>query len=213
MQTKTFCRLVAFLPLAVALLGCSPAADNPYAKIPDPPLVSARLHTVTVASPDASLSDALQKDGFAPAAFGSNYPASVRVEALLWKVPEEAVAGVTVLMAPPGKGPNVRVLAMPSTTPATPVDARVEKDFYRNVLGSDVPRWPGSSPLPSGARVQVRTFFVADVVEAKRRMRAAGIPVSFDPVDITTAFLGDHRTMAILAPDGAVIELVQNHAQ
>jgi hypothetical protein len=37
--------------------------------------------------------------------------------------------------------------------------------------------------------------------------------VSFDPVDITTAYLGDHRTMAILAPDGAVIELVQNHAQ
>ena len=61
--------------------------------------------------------------------------------------------------------------------------------------------------------MQVRTFFVADVAEAKRRMRAAGIPVSFDPVDITTAFLGDHRTMAILAPDGAVIELVQNHAQ
>jgi hypothetical protein len=30
--------------------------------------------------------------------------------------------------------------------------------------------------------------------------------VTFDPVAITTAYLGDHRTMGILAPDGAVIE-------
>ena len=66
MQTKILCRLIAFFPLAFTLLGCSPAADNPYSKIPDPPVVSASLHTVTVVSPDAALADALQKDGFAP---------------------------------------------------------------------------------------------------------------------------------------------------
>jgi len=213
MQTKILCRLIAFFPLAVTLLGCSPAADNPYSKIPDPPVVSASLHTVTVVSPDAALADVLQKDGFAPAAFPSNYPASVKVEALLWKVPEEAVAGASVFMAPAGKGPNVRLLVTSAPAPATPVDAEVEKAFYRNVLGSDVPRWPGSTALPPGARVHAWTYFISDVVAAKRRLRAAGIPVSFDPVDITTAFLGDHRTMGIVAPDGAVIELVQNSAQ
>jgi hypothetical protein len=44
-------------------------------------------------------------------------------------------------------------------------------------------------------------------------LRGAGIPVTFEPVAITTSYLGDHRTMAIQAPDNTVIELVQNAAQ
>jgi hypothetical protein len=37
--------------------------------------------------------------------------------------------------------------------------------------------------------------------------------VIYDPVDIATAYLGDHKTMAIRAPDGTIIELVQIAAQ
>ena len=119
-------------------------------------------------------------------------------------------------MAAGGTGPHVRVLLVPAAAPAappvTPVDPVVEQAFFRNVLGSDVPRLPGSAALPDGARVQVWTYFVNDVVAAKRRFREAGIPVTFDPVAITTAYLGDHRVMGIQAPDGTVIELVQNAA-
>jgi hypothetical protein len=211
MQTKNLCRVLASISCAIILLGCSPAADNPYSKLQDPPLVSASLHTVTVVSPDASLVEALQKQGFTPAPFLSNYPASVRVEALLWKVPEEAAASPVILMGPAGHGPDVRVLESPSIPAAQPVEPAVEEAFYRNVLGSDVPQWPFK--LPAGARIQVTTWFVADVVAAKRRLREARIPVTFDPVDITTAYLGDHRVMGIQAPDGTVIELVQNVAQ
>ena len=51
-------------------------------------------------------------------------------------------------------------------------------------------------------RVQVWTYLVPNVVEANKRLRESGIPVVFDPVAITTAYLGDHKAMAIRAPDG-----------
>lgn len=211
MQTKSLLSALAALQFTVILCGCSRPADNPYSKIQDPPLVQATLHTATIVSTDAALVEALQKAGFTLAPFPSNYPASVRVEALLWRVPEEAVASPAVLMGPAGRGPNVRVLVSPTMSATLPVEPAVEEAFYRNVLGSDVPRWPFK--LQEGARVQVWTYFVNDVLAAKRRFREAGIPVTFDPVAITTAYLGDHRVMGIQAPDGTVIELVQNVAQ
>jgi hypothetical protein len=51
------------------------------------------------------------------------------------------------------------------------------------------------------------------VVAAAKRLRANGIAVIYDPVEITTAYLGDHRTLAIRAPDGTVVQLVQSTAQ
>jgi hypothetical protein len=51
------------------------------------------------------------------------------------------------------------------------------------------------------------------VVEANKRLRANDIPVVFDPVSITTAYLGDHKAMAIRAPDGTIVELVETAAQ
>jgi len=102
---------------------------------------------------------------------------------------------------------------MPVVAPAVDVDPDVEAAFFRNVLGVEVPRLPGSVKLQEGTRVQVWTYFVNDVVAATRRFREAGIAVTFNPVAITTAYLGDHRLMGIQAPDGAVIELVQNVAQ
>jgi hypothetical protein len=217
MHTEILCRAVVALQFTVMLSACSRPADNPYSKIQDAPLVRASLHTVTVTSPEPALVDALQKQGFSLASLASNYPASVRVEALLWQVDESTAAIPYLLMAAGGTGPNVRVLLVPdvepAAPPAAPVDPAVEQAFFRNVLGSDVPRWPGGAALPEGARVQVWTYFVNDVVAARRRFREAGIAVTFDPVDITTAYLGDHRVMGIQAPDGTVIELVQNAAQ
>jgi hypothetical protein len=51
------------------------------------------------------------------------------------------------------------------------------------------------------------------VVEANKRLRANNIPVVFDPVSITTAYLGDHKAMAIRAPDGTIVELVETMAR
>ena len=52
-----------------------------------------------------------------------------------------------------------------------------------------------------------------DIQLANKRLRESDIPVVYDPVRITTAYLGDHWTMAIRAPDGTIIELVETAAQ
>ncbi|HET9475211.1 MAG TPA: hypothetical protein VFO82_15030 [Steroidobacteraceae bacterium] len=215
MQTKYLCGALATLQFTVMLAGCSQSADNPYSKVQDPPLVRATLHTATIASPDAALAKQLAAAGYSYTPLISNYPAAVRVEALLWKVPEDFAATSIVLMAGSAGGPNLRMLIMPAAAVAPPVevDAKVEEAFYRNVLGVDVPRLPDRVNLAGDARVQVWTYFVDDVVAASRRFREAGIAVTFDPVAITTAYLGDHRVMGIQAPDGTVIELVQSATQ
>lgn len=81
------------------------------------------------------------------------------------------------------------------------------------MLGVDVPRWPASGSPPANVRVQVWTYLIPNLLEANRRIRASGIPVIFDPVAITTAWLGSHRSMAIRAPDGTVVELAETSAQ
>ena len=60
--------------------------------------------------------------------------------------------------------------------------------------------------------MQVWTYLIPDVVGANERLRDNGIPVVFDPVAITTAYLGDHKAMAIRAPDGTIVELVETAA-
>jgi hypothetical protein len=80
------------------------------------------------------------------------------------------------------------------------------------VLGSDVPELPQGIEAAEGLRVRVWTYRVPDVVETNKRLRANNIPVVFDPVDITTAYLGDHKAMAIRAPDGTIVELVETAA-
>jgi len=211
MQTNSFLRALAGLAATACLAACAPA-DNPYASIKDPPLVRATLHTVTLVSADAVLADQLHQDGFLTMAPVPNYPGAVRVESALWKVPEEVAAAPVVLLAPSGRGTNVRLL-MTSAQGAVPtVDERVIDDFYRKVLGTAVPQWPGSRSLPASARIHAWTFLIDDVLAAKRRLREAGIPVTFDAVAITTAYLGDHKLLGITAPDGAIVELVESAA-
>ena len=218
MQTISFLRVVA--PLVGAgllacggLMGCAPRVDNPYAAIKDAPLVKATPHTVTLATTDPALGDRLREDGYAPMPSVPNYPGSVRVQAALWKVPETVASAPVVLLAPAGRGLNVRLLATPPAAPGSAVEPALLEAFYRNVLGTAVPQWPGNSSLPAAARVQVWTFLIDDVLAARRRLREAGIPITFDAVGITTAYLGDHKLLGIVAPDGVIVELVQTTAQ
>ena len=77
----------------------------------------------------------------------------------------------------------------------------------------DVPGLAAGIEATEGVRVQVWTYLIPDILAANKRLRDNGIPVVFDPVGITTAYLGDHKTMAIRAPDGTIVELVETAAQ
>ncbi|HEY6124474.1 MAG TPA: hypothetical protein VIV63_07465 [Steroidobacteraceae bacterium] len=211
MQTSLI-RVLAALAL-IAVASCSGTSGNPYAAIQNPPLLQARLHTVTLATDSANAAEALQVKGYQASQFASNYPVSNSVEATLWGVPLPAVEGVTHFRSPNAADPGVRVVKMAMAARGSKPDAKVEKAFFRNVLGSDVPQWPAGIERNDGIRVQVWTFVISDVMAANKSLRENGVPVVFDPVSITTAYLGDHKTMAIRAPDGAIVELVQTAAQ
>jgi hypothetical protein len=209
MQLTKLGRVFAVLLIGAALVDCS-SADNPYERIQNPPLLRASLNSVVVVTADIALPERLVQAGYTRTVFpGTNYPASVPAEAALWKLPEESVSNSVLFMAPPGQGPNVRVIVMPEVPPVTPVDAELEAAFYRKVLGTELPQWPGSKQLRDGARIQAWTFLVDDLLTARKRLQEAGVPILHEPLAITTAYLGTHQTMAIQAPDGTPIELVQ----
>lgn len=194
--------------IALLLAACG-AADSPYDRIADPPLVQATLHVITlVGDTDARVREILDA-GYKPVTLRPNYSQANAVEASIWSVPEPVAAAVRHFKAPAGKV-DLRLLVMPLAARGREADAGVNRAFFRNVLGADVPSWPLAHAADDHARVQVWTYFVPDIVVASRRLRDNGIPVIYDPVGITTSYLGDHRTLAIRAPDGTVVQLVQN---
>jgi hypothetical protein len=203
------------LPLVLALAACS-AADDPYSKIEDGPLVQADLHTVTFATDGPALVEQLKKEGYTVLPLAPNYQNAVRVQSIQWNVSEE-VAGKAVILKAPGDGPGVRVLenVLPAMAPpATPVEPAVLRAFYENVLGTHVPRWPDRVKPAANVRVQVWTFLITeDVLEARKKLRAHFIPMLTEPVHITTTYLGDEKSLTVRAPDGAIVELVQTVTQ
>jgi hypothetical protein len=213
MQTPKFRRVLAVLALASSLVSCSGSGGNPYSSLENVPLVPASLHAITLVTDNVAFQQTLERKGFTNIAFQTNYPAADRVEATIWSVPEPVAARVTHLKAPGTGVPDVRVLVMELAAKGRSAAADTNQAFFRNVLGSDVPRLPAGIETTDKVRVQVWTYLIPSVLEANRRLRASNIPVVFDPVAITTAYLGDHRAMAIRAPDGTIIELVETTAQ
>ena len=215
MQTTIFSGAIraplVSLALATLLAGCSNAND-PYAKFENPPLVQGQLHTVTLVSDDAQLADRVQKAGYNLRPFPPNYPAADEVLGVLWGVPASVAKDAAVYGAPAG-GPNLRLLVASLPATATAVDAGVERSFFRNVLGTDVPQWPANVPRAANVRVQVWTYQVSSILEARKKLRANAIPVVTEPVGITTPYLGDQKSMSLRAPDGTVVELVEAAAQ
>jgi hypothetical protein len=217
MQTPNFRRALRACNLSVvlALVACS-SADNPYSRIKDGPLVPATLHAVTFATDGPALQEQLQKDGYTVLALAPNYQNAIRVQSIQWNVPED-VAGKVVILKAPEPGPDVRILAgaLPAmSAPAAPLDAGTMRAFYKNVLGTDVPRWPDGMTPAANVRVQVWTFLITDdVLKARNKLRAQVIPVLTEPVHITTTYLGDEKSITLRAPDGAIVELVQTTAQ
>jgi len=213
MQTPNFRHVLAGVLLTCLLFGCTGSTDDQYASLKDVPLAPARLHAVTVVTDDATLSQLLAKKGYTAMTFTSNYPASDRVEASLWSVPEPVVARAAHLKGPAADSPDLRVLVMELAAKGREAEAATNRAFFRNVLGSDVPELPQGIEATESVRVKVWTYLIPNVVEANKRLRANNIPVVFDPVSITTAYLGDHKAMAIRAPDGTIVELVETMAR
>jgi hypothetical protein len=215
MQPQDFRRVFRALLIPAAcvtlLAGCSNAGD-PYAKLPDPPLVQGHLHTVTLVSDDSKLAEQVQTDGYRRMPLPPNYPEADEVQGVLWDVPASVAKNATVYGAP-GAGPNVRVLVRPLPQAAPPADDAVMRSFFRNVLGSDVPQWPEKVPRAANVRVQVWTYQVPSIVDARRKLRANTIPVVTEPVGITTPYLGDQKSMSLRAPDGSIVELVEAAAK
>ena len=216
MQTRTFRRVFRALSipavLGTLLAGCSNAND-PYAKLANPPLVEARLHTVTIVADNMKLPAELLDAGYETMNLPPNYPAADEVQAVLWNVKSTDLKDVRVFAAPAGKGPNVRYVieVLPAAPPAA--DAGINRSFFRNVLGTDVPQLPEKVVLTEHARVQVWTYQVPNLLETRKKLRAAAIPMVTEPVAITTPYLGDQKSMSLRAPDGAIVELVQTAAQ
>jgi hypothetical protein len=210
MHTAKFFRLLPGFFLALAACG---TADDPYSKFKDPPLVQARLHTVTLASDTPAIAEALLAAGYQAAPLPPNYQQADAVQAGLWGVPEPVAAAATHFTSTTPGRPDIRVLVLPLAARGRAAGEPADASFFRHVLASDVPSWPLPSSQPENVRIQVWTYLVPDILVASRRFRENGIPVVYDPVGITTAYLGDHRTLATRAPDGTVVQLVQTAAQ
>jgi hypothetical protein len=199
-------------PLVLFVLAACSDSPDPWSRLPNPPLAQGRLHTVTIAGDTVRAREQARDAGYTALNFGPNYPGALRVEASLWDVPLP-VAAKAAMFGSAGKGPDLRFLDMALAARGMKSSAASERDFYRNVLGTDVPAWPDGISRDPGLRVQAWTFFVPSVVDASKRLRENGIPVVFDAVGITTPYLGDHRTLAIRAPDGTLVQLVESAAR
>jgi hypothetical protein len=116
------------------------------------------------------------------------------------------------LKGPTADTPDLRLLVMELAAKGREADAATNHAFFRNVLGSDVPGLPPGIEVTESVRVQVWTYLIPNVVEANKRLRANDIPVVFDPVSITTAYLGAQGRW-IRAPDGTIVELVEKMAR
>jgi hypothetical protein len=199
-------------PLVLFVLAACSDSKDPWSQLANPPLTQGRLHTVTIAGDTARAREEAGAAGYTALAFAPNYPGALRVEASLWDVPEPVAAKAAVFDSP-GNGPDLRFVDMALAAHGMEASAQRKRDFYRNVLGTDVPAWPDGISRDPGLRVQAWTFFVPSVVEASRRLRENGIPVVYDAVAITTPYLGDHKTLAIRAPDGTLVQLVESSAR
>jgi hypothetical protein len=178
----------------------------------DPPILQATLRSVTLVSANDAIGAQLQAWGYQPVEFAANYPGTVRVHALMWEVPESAVEQALEFSAPASARSHARVLVVPFPAERPAASSGDVEKFYRGVLGIDVPRFPATAKLPDGVRVHAWTFAIPNVLEANRRLREKNIPVVFNPVGLTSPIFGDHSALAIRAPDGALIELIEANA-
>ncbi len=204
MQTLPIRRSFAVLLCVFVFAACSRGDD--------PPILQATVRSVTLGSTTDDVGTRLQDWGYQPVTFVANYPGTTRVHALLWEVPEEVVEKSLEFAAPARVPAHARVLVVESAVERPTASGADLGKFYRGVLGVDVPRFPASGELPDGVRLHAWTMAVPNILEARNRLREANIPVVFNPVALTSPVFGDHKMLAIRAPDGVLVELIETTA-
>jgi hypothetical protein len=205
MHTSTIRRSIAVLLCVSALVACS--------RTEDPPILKARLVSATLVSADPAVATWAREAGYKQLSFAANYPGTVRMHAIMWGVPE-AVVEQALEFSAPGKEPShVRVLTAQLPTNSSPIEGNPQS-FYREVMGTDfMPGYPVVGKPPEAVRVLAWTYVIPDVLEANRRLRERNIPVVVSPVALTSPMFGDYKMLAIRAPDGELIELIEATAQ
>jgi hypothetical protein len=178
----------------------------------DPPILQARLVSATLVSADPAIGTWARDAGYEQVTFAANYPGTVRMHAIMWGV-QEAVVEQALEFSAPGKVPShVRVLTAQLPADSSPIEGDVMA-FYGQVLGADsLPGYPIVGKPPEAVRVLAWTYAIPDVLEANRRLREHNIPVVVNPVALTSPIFGDHKMLAIRAPDGDLIELIETTA-
>ncbi len=204
MQTSPIRRSFAVLLCVFVFAACS--------RSDDPPVLQATVRSVALSSASGDVGARLRDWGYQPVTFAANYPGTTRVHALLWQVPEEVVEKSLEFAAPARVPAHARVLVVESSAERPAASGSDLEKFYRGVLGIDVPRFPASAELSDGARVHAWTMAVPDILEARNRLREANVPVVFNPVALTSPVFGDHKMLAIRAPDGVIVELIETTA-
>jgi catechol 2,3-dioxygenase-like lactoylglutathione lyase family enzyme len=82
---------------------------------------------------------------------------------------------------------------------------------YKNQLPIDPTAGPeGAAPRIPNRGIAAWTFRCRDVPEVYRRLQAAGYVVVQKPVEINSAYFGNRLTMTALAPNGTLVELIQD---
>ena len=133
--------MLSGLAAALALAACG-TPDNPYSRFADPPLVSGRLHSVTLASDDRAIVAAISAAGWQAAQLPPNYQRADAVQASIWGVTEPVAAAALHFKAAKPGAPDLRLLVMPLAAAGGVAEPAVNEAFFRNVLGADVPGWP-----------------------------------------------------------------------
>ena len=147
--------------LLLPLSACG-TADNPYDKITDPPLVQARLHTITLVSDSAVSSARIREAGYTPVTLPANYRGAVEIEASIQGVPEPVAAAAQYFKSSRAAAPDVRLLVMPLAAGARSSDETFDETYFRNVLGTGVPPWPLPQPPDMSAMVNVRAALLPE---------------------------------------------------
>jgi hypothetical protein len=174
-------------------------------------LIAGSIHTFTIVAAQP-LDAKLAQLGFTRIDLPANYPQSVKVEAGAWGVSEAVAAAATYWQGSGAGAPKLRVLVADVPTPPAAPGFSGDEQFMREKLGIS-----GALADPvSGAGAQVAGWSfltTTSTLKIRDHLRAAGAPVSYGPVAISTPYLGDHEIILTRTPSGRFVEIIRNTAE
>jgi hypothetical protein len=200
------------------LAGCSKPQEDSAAQpkpatavTPPTALLAGNVHTVTLVAAQP-LDAKLAELGFTRVQLPANYPQSVKVEAGAWGVSEAVANAATYWQGPGADGPKLRVLVAEVPAFSSLPGQSADEQFMREKVG-----FSGALGNPAAgvdAQVAGWSFLTTtSTLKVRDHLRAAGAPVSYGPVAISTPYLGDHEIILTRTPSGRFVEIIRNSAE